>query len=84
MKCKNDQDFWYRGGCTILIDMKTKEVRYCIYKSIDSEERYKRQQDYYKKSPAGQYLRSIYFGGYDLGEINKTFSLLNRDQQTEE
>ena len=44
---KGDHDFWYRGGLTILIDMKTYEVRYCIYKSIDSKERYENQQKYH-------------------------------------
>jgi hypothetical protein len=81
---KGDHDFWYRGGLTILIDMKTTEVRYCIYKSIDSKERYENQQEYYKCTPSGHNLRSIYFADNNYGNINRTFAMLHCRNNTEE
>jgi hypothetical protein len=37
-------DFVFRGGCTLLVDMNTSQVRYCIYKHLDSENRLRRQR----------------------------------------
>jgi hypothetical protein len=28
------QDFWFRGGCSLILDLKTGEIRYCIRKAI--------------------------------------------------
>jgi hypothetical protein len=28
------QDFWFRGGCTLIIDPETGDIRYCIRKSV--------------------------------------------------
>jgi hypothetical protein len=36
---KANQDFFFRGGCTLVIDPATGNVRYCVRKSIVSEER---------------------------------------------
>ena len=81
---KGDHDFWYRGGLTILIDMKTYEVRYCIYKSIDSKERYENIQKYRKDALAGINLHSIYFADVNYANQNRTFAMLHRHTNTEE
>jgi hypothetical protein len=33
------EDFWLRGGCTLLVDLEHREVRYVICKDIESPER---------------------------------------------
>jgi hypothetical protein len=81
---KGDHDFWYRGGLTILIDMKTYEIRYCIYKSIDSKERYENQQKYHKSTPVGSNLHSTYFSNDNYANLNPTFAMLHRHNNTEE
>jgi hypothetical protein len=37
---KEEADFIFRGGCTLIIDMKTTKIRYVIPKEIDDRERY--------------------------------------------
>lgn len=32
-------DFWFRGGCTLLIDPETGQIRYCIRKSVRNDDR---------------------------------------------
>ncbi len=39
-------DFWFRGGCTLLIDPDHEVVRYCIRKSVLSDERLERQRQH--------------------------------------
>jgi hypothetical protein len=54
-------DFIFRGGCTLIIDPDTAEVRYCIYKIIMNENRLKRMREFLTgdESPS---LRATYFG----------------------
>jgi hypothetical protein len=33
------QDFYFRGGCTLIIDPETGDIRYCVRKSILQEDR---------------------------------------------
>ncbi len=74
------QDFWFRGGVTILIDMKTTQVRYCIYKDIDSADRYQRQQAYCRHGTAMGQLRSAYFSPRSA---DRTFAMLHRREGSE-
>jgi hypothetical protein len=79
-----EQDFWFRGGVTILIDMKTTQVRYCIYKDIDSADRYARQRQYLQTgTPVGR-LRTAYFArqGGSAG-ADRTFAMLHRRKGSE-
>ncbi len=61
MKDPPKPDFIFRGGCTLLIDLKTAEVRYCIYKNIGSKNRLDRMRSFLlgDGSPS---LRATYFG----------------------
>lgn len=54
-------DFIFRGGCTLLIDPDTAEVRYCIYKRILSKNRLGRMRKFLlgDKRPS---LHVTYFG----------------------
>ena len=70
-------DFIFRGGCTLVIDLGTSEVRYSIYKNIDSDGRLARQRAY-EMTPAGSAgsaLRATYFSGQLRHE---PFALLHR------
>ena len=54
-------DFIFRGGCTLLVDLNTAKVRYCIYKNIMNEDRLNRMREFLK-SGFGPSLRATYFG----------------------
>jgi len=43
-KDKGPPDFIFRGGCTLLIDLETGEVRYCVGKGIESKRRLEAQR----------------------------------------
>jgi len=55
-----EADFILRGGCTLLIDPHTCNVRYCIYKRMDSENRLRHMREYLmeEENPT---LRTTYF-----------------------
>jgi hypothetical protein len=90
-------DFIFRGGCTLLVDLNTAKVRYCIYQNILSEDRLKRMREFLK-SGFGPSLRATYFGDscreYYRQLISKErdekslemepFSLLHRSSRMEE
>jgi len=71
-------DFFYRGGCTILIDMKTAQLRYCIFKEIDSENRYRAQQEYLNRRWKYNSLREMYIGDLDRSDDDTFFKNLHR------
>ncbi len=52
--------FQFRGGCTLLIDLEARRVRYCIRKNIFDEERRRRHRDFLQ-GPAGVSLHATYF-----------------------
>jgi hypothetical protein len=39
-------DFYFRGGCTLIIDPETGDIRYCIRKSIRSVDRLERERQF--------------------------------------
>src|SRR4029077_5411239 len=39
-------DFWYRGGCTLIIDPESGVVRYCVRKAITNDVRLERQRTF--------------------------------------
>ncbi len=61
---KSDHDrsaLQFRGGCTLLIDLEARRVRYCIIKSIFDDARQRRHWDFLR-SPVGVSLHATYFG----------------------
>jgi hypothetical protein len=40
----------FRGGCTLIIDRRLKEVRYLVRKRVDHAERFAAQQDFHLRS----------------------------------
>ena len=77
-----EPDFWFRGGCTLIIDLETGRLRYCIYKRIDSEHRYQRQQNQVAGQGAGPSLATTYFDAAFRDkekEGNEVFSFVHRN-----
>lgn len=56
-----DPDFILRGGCTLLVDIETAEVKYCVYKRVLSDNRLNRMREYLQ-SDASPGLRLGYYG----------------------
>jgi hypothetical protein len=70
-------EFKMRGGCTLLINGETGEIRYCILKSICSEGRLARQRDFV--SDTGELsLRATYSTPVPGAEVPEPFALLHR------
>ena len=76
--------FWFRGGCTLMIDMKTTQVRYCIHKDIEDEQRYFKQQMFYARFRQPASLRATYFNDYDQDIEDNLFACLHRSGETME
>lgn len=55
----------YRGGCTLLIDLKSTTVRYVVTKKLMGAGRIATQRDY--RSRMNENLRACYFGGPPAG-----------------
>ena len=72
-----DPDFWFRGGCTILIDLDSREVRYAIGKGIASASRLDRQRRFLSGDSDGS-LAATYFGDPRVREDAEPFALLHR------
>ena len=54
-------DFIFRGGCTLLVDINTAKVRFCIYQNILSEDRMNRMREFLQNG-MGPSLHATYFG----------------------
>jgi hypothetical protein len=73
--------FAFRGGCTLIFDLDTLSLRYCIRKEIGSPERLTAQREYRLEGRATS-LRATYFAGVGLDEQEENeepFALLHRD-----
>ena len=75
---RNKADFIFRGGCTLIIDMKTTEIRYVIPKEIDNNKRYSRQQEYLGNIYDDGSFRATYFDDYDKDNEDNFFAALHR------
>lgn len=71
------EDFWMRGGCTVLIDFDRGGVRYCVGKRITSKVRLKGQRDFLLGIADGS-LRATYFGDPRRREESEPFALMHR------
>ncbi len=73
--------FAFRGGCTLIFDLDTLNLRYCIRKPIASSERLEAQRRYRLQGRTTS-LRATYFAGVALDEEEENeepFALLHRD-----
>jgi hypothetical protein len=70
-------DFKFRGGCTLLVDMETSQVRYCIFKDITNKNRLARQRQFLMGETTTS-LRATYFGDLVRDSRGEPFALLHR------
>ena len=68
-------DYYFRGGCTLLVDAETGKVRFSIKKKLD-DVRLERQRRY-SLEEGSQSLAATYFGGV-TSEGNEPFAMLHR------
>jgi hypothetical protein len=73
----DDMDFEFRGGCTMLVDLRDWTVRYAIRKRIDDESRLQAQRDYLTGAAEAD-LRAMYFGDRAVQAGAEPFALLHR------
>ncbi|MES1245176.1 MAG: hypothetical protein ABUT39_26460 [Acidobacteriota bacterium] len=71
-------DFKFRGGCTLLIDGETGDLRYCVLKSIRSEARLARQRAF--ASGRDPSLRATYSPADPRAAVREPFALLHRSR----
>lgn len=71
-------DFTFRGGCTLLIDGRTGDIRYCILKSICSTARLARQRAFVSRWEPS--LRATYSSADMRAAIREPFALLHRSR----
>lgn len=65
------RDFIFRGGATLIVDLRDNTLRYVIRKRIDDDDRLQRQRE--------QLMRSNAMGfTYDRGRSNEPFAMLHR------
>ncbi len=72
----NKADFIFRGGSTLVYDLETAQLLYCIHKNIRSEERLKRQREFLSH-PDSASLRA---GFLDSAGCAEPFALMHRDR----
>jgi hypothetical protein len=64
---------WFQGGCTMIADLLSAEIRYCIRKDINSKSREEREAAFHAaKEPS---LRDTYFNSIGSSE---PFALIHR------
>jgi quinol monooxygenase YgiN len=73
------RDFKFRGGCTLLINGETGEVRYCIVKNVLSAARLARQREF-TSTPSQTSLRATYEAPTPVGGSREPFALLHRSR----
>jgi hypothetical protein len=78
----SDPDFIFRGGCTLLISLDTAEVRYCIYKRIESQRRLERMRKYFAGDVVPS-LRTTYFGDPKKKYFKSICQRDEKDRKTE-
>ncbi|MGH7843607.1 MAG: hypothetical protein ACREQW_00335, partial [Candidatus Binatia bacterium] len=74
-KKNSTPDYYFRGGCTLLVDAETGKVRYSIKKPLDETRRQKQQR--YLLEEGNESLAATYFGGVAV-EDDEPFAMLHR------
>jgi len=68
-------DYYFRGGCTLLVDAQTGRVRYSIKKRLDDARKERQRQ--YAREGGNRSLAATYFGGV-TAEQREPFAMLHR------
>ncbi len=69
---ERQDELWFRGGCTLIVDMERGKVRYCITKDTASATRRRRHRDTAAEA-SGTSLSALYLGP----RTNEPFALLH-------
>ena len=72
-----DNQFTFRGGCTVILDLDSLELQYAIRKRITSENRINRQREFLMGN-AGSSLRATYFTDPLTDTGGEPFAFLHR------
>ncbi len=70
-----DADYYFRGGCTLVVEAETGKVRYNIKKRLDDARRERQRR--YLLEDGNESLAATYFGGIGR-EQNEPFAMLHR------
>jgi hypothetical protein len=74
---KDSPSIFFRGGCTLILDLDTQRLCYRIVKSIQDEERLEQQRRYMLESASGS-LRAVYLAPFAQDSVSQPFALLHR------
>jgi hypothetical protein len=74
-KTGDPPDYYFRGGCTLLVDAQTGKVRYSIKKRLDDAR--KERQRRYSMDEGSRSLAATYFGGVASAH-REPFAMLHR------
>jgi hypothetical protein len=69
--------FYFRGGCTLIFDLDSLELRYAIKKSVADEQRLARHRAHLTDG-INTSLRATYFGGLNGGTFGEPFAVMHR------
>lgn len=69
-------DFWFRGGCSLIIDPESGNIRYCVAKSVLDDQRLAAQREF-ERTGAIPSTAVTYFGIHD----RNPFALLHSADQ---
>lgn len=76
-KDEANADAWFYGGCTLLIDIATGQVRYCVGKYINSKTRWSRQLKFQKNAIASS-MGAMYYGRRSVNAGDEPFAAMHR------
>jgi hypothetical protein len=71
-------DFWFRGGCTLIVDVDAGRIRYCIFKRLDSERRFEQQKEFLGGRETSPSLAGTYFEAAGYRQPEEIFALLHQ------
>lgn len=74
---RKKEDFWYRGGATLIFDMKDYSLRYVIRKNIKDDKRLKEQRDYLRNINQNR-LGFTYLGERSYSSEQEPFAVTHR------
>jgi hypothetical protein len=74
---RNVDDFEFRGGCTLILDLQTLKLKYVVKKLIDDTDGRLTRQRAYRTGEAGASLRVTYFGKPE--QVREPFALLHSE-----
>jgi len=77
---EEDPDFWFRGGSTLILDLTSRKLRYCIYKDINDADRFERTKRHILGEHGDASLHATYFSETRPSEAGEVFSFLHRHQ----